>query len=402
MPAGRLPLVRVRTFELRLIAMVLSAAWTLTAALVLLGYRPGGPLDLVVGLAAALPIPIAFAGVVWPPVARGGTAFAALVWLGLATILVLLPAIVGVIIQLTARGPQTLVPSLEAGYPWLMGLLGTALFSGLGVARRWLGETALRRRRLVRGTLLAVAATSVAGLGFAGAALGNELALRDLPVTGSRYGPTGSDVEPPMCDEPVAISRASLVQVILDGEVDRRPLGTVDLRGVRNDDDFRWLAYVATARQLGQVGAARIGDRAWELQRNGGWRGVPPAGIAQDGLDRQIVLGAIESGSRPAAETHGISRIEGALARHCRIAIDGNAFRAAFPAIEYLVGDVDLDTWRGELDYWVFADSAVGRVAGGISGHGGEIVSGALQGRLEATMNATERDRPHPIAAPAP
>jgi hypothetical protein len=309
---------------------------------------------------------------------------------------------VGVVLQLTARGPQTLVPSLEAGYPWLLGLLGTATFSGLGVARRWLGETALRRRRLVRGTLLAVAATAIAGLGFAGAALANEVALRDLPVSGSRYGPTGASVDPPMCDEPVHLSQAALVQIVLEGEVDRRPLGRVDVRGVRNDDDFRWLAYVATVRELGQYGGARINARAWSLERNGVWRSVPAAQVGGDGLDRQVFLGVIESGSRPAAETHGLSRIEGALARHCRIAIDGTAFRAAFPAVEHLVGDVDLTTWRGELDYWVFADRGVGRVDGGISGHGGGIVADGLQARLDATMNATERDRPHPIRAPAP
>src|SRR5918997_4396648 len=97
MTTARLRLVRVRTFELRLIAVVLSVGWTLTAALVLLGYRPGGPLDLVVGLAAALPIPIALAGVIWPPGARGGTAFAALVWFGLVTVLVLIPAIAGIL-----------------------------------------------------------------------------------------------------------------------------------------------------------------------------------------------------------------------------------------------------------------------------------------------------------------
>jgi hypothetical protein len=64
------------------------------------------------------------------------------------------------------------------------------------------------------------------------------------------------------------------------------------------------------------------------------------------------------------------------------------------------VGDVDLSTWRGELDYWVFADGAVGRVDGELSGHGGAIAPGALQGRLRATMTAIERDRAHPVTAP--
>ncbi|MDQ2964705.1 MAG: hypothetical protein M3R57_02525, partial [Chloroflexota bacterium] len=89
--------MRVRTFELRLIAAALSAGWTLTAFLVLLAYRPGGPFDLVVGVAACLPIPLAVAGLVWPPVAREGQAFPWLVWLGLGTLLVLAPSIGGVL-----------------------------------------------------------------------------------------------------------------------------------------------------------------------------------------------------------------------------------------------------------------------------------------------------------------
>ena len=50
--------MRVRTFELRLLAAVLTTLWTIAAGLVLLGYRPGGPIDLLVGLVAASPIPI--------------------------------------------------------------------------------------------------------------------------------------------------------------------------------------------------------------------------------------------------------------------------------------------------------------------------------------------------------
>jgi hypothetical protein len=34
--------VRVRIFVLRLIAVAVTVCWTLTAGLVLLGYRPGG------------------------------------------------------------------------------------------------------------------------------------------------------------------------------------------------------------------------------------------------------------------------------------------------------------------------------------------------------------------------
>ena len=94
---------------------------------------------------------IALAAVFWPPVARGDRAFAGIVWLGLLAGLLLVPSIGGVLNQLLGRGPQTLLPSVESAYPWLLALVATSVFAGLGIARRILGETALRRSRLVGG-----------------------------------------------------------------------------------------------------------------------------------------------------------------------------------------------------------------------------------------------------------
>lgn len=392
--------MRVRTFELRLIAAALSAGWTLTAFLVLLAYRPGGPLDLIVGLAAGLPILVAVAGLVWPPVARGGRAFASVVWLGLGTLLVLVPSMGGVLGQILARGPQTLLPSAEAAYPWALALFGTGLFSGLGVARAVLGGTALRRRRLVRGALIAVAATAAISLAFTGAAIGNELALRDRPVAGSRFGPANPAIEPPTCAQPVRPAASARVEIDLAADVDRVPLGTVDLRGVRRGDDYRWLAYVATYRELGQYGAARIADVEWRLDPATAWRTDPSRAGNRDALDRAVLAAAIEGGTRPAAETLGISFFEGARARHCRVAIAGPAFEAAFPEVRRLVGGVDLRHWRGELDYWVFTDGELGRASGSLSGPASGIVEGGLQARVQVTMIAIERDRAHAIVSP--
>jgi hypothetical protein len=382
-----------------LIAAALSAGWTLTAFLVLLAYRPGGPLDMVVGVAAGLPILVAVAGLVWPPVARSGRAFAGHVWLGLATLLVLVPSMGGVLAQIVARGPQTLLPSAEAAYPWALALFGTALFSGLGVARAVLGGTALRRRRLVRGVLIAVAATAGISLAFTGAAIGNELALRDRAVAGSRFGPVNPAIEPPACAEPVRPAASARVEIDFAGDVDRVPLGTVDLRGVRRGDDYRWLAYVATDRELGQYGAAWIAGVAWRLDPGLGWQ-VDPSRAEGYTLDRAVLAAAVEAGARPAAETLGISFFEGARARHCRVAIDGPAFEAAFPEVRLLVGSVDLLHWRGELDYWVFTDGELGRASGSLSGPAMGIVDGGLQARVQVTMIAIERDRAHAIASP--
>ena len=80
----------------------------IAAGLVLLAYRPGGPLDLLVGLLALTPIGIALAGAIWPPVARGDVAFPAIVWLGILALLCLVPSITGVVNQLLAFGSRTI------------------------------------------------------------------------------------------------------------------------------------------------------------------------------------------------------------------------------------------------------------------------------------------------------
>lgn len=392
--------MRVRTLELRLIAAALFASWTIAGALVLLGYRPGGPVDLLVGVSATLPAIVALAAFVWPPVGRGDRAFAALVWLGAGSLLVLVPAIGILLGQLLAGGPQTLVPSLEAGYPWLLALLGTSLLAGMGIARRMLGLSASRARRLRRGLVAALAMTvSVGGL-FAGVALSNEIALRERPELGSRFGPTDPTVEPPACDERVAVGSTARIELQLEGDVDGRRLGSVSATGVRVGRDYRWVANVTTRRRLGLFGAAHVGDFAWSLAPGTGWRRTNGTDETASGLDARVARIALEPRRLKAAEVLGLAFFEGARARHCRIAIDGETFRQAFPQIDWLVGEVDLHRWRGELDYWVFADGQLGRVSGSVNGEAVGIDARAIQATLDATLSATDRGLEFAIAPP--
>src|SRR6476646_5284527 len=57
--AGRLREVRVRRLGLRLIGLGLVGAWGLAAALILSTYRPGGPLDVIVGITMLVPVGMA-------------------------------------------------------------------------------------------------------------------------------------------------------------------------------------------------------------------------------------------------------------------------------------------------------------------------------------------------------
>ena len=94
--------------------------------------------------------------------------------------------------------------------------------------------------------------------------------------------------------------------------------------------------------------------------------------------------------------------IEGARARRCRVAVDGATFRAAFPQIRWLVGDADIERWRGQLDYWVFADGQLGQVAGSVNGEAGAIRPEAIQATIEVFLTATERGDGLVIYPPAP
>jgi hypothetical protein len=393
--------VRVRKFELRLIGSALVACWAVSGGLVLLTYRPGGPLDLIVGLTTLGPIAIAVAGVLWPPVARGDRAFSAIMWLGVGGLLCLVPSIVGLIDQLTAYGSQTLLPSVEAVYPWLLALIATSLFTGFGVARRVHGGMALRRRRLLAGMAVAVLATAISGTMFGAVAIANDLALRDRSVTSSRFGPTDGPDQPPLCDSPIETGPTARLRLELDGTVDLRPIGSVDLSGLRVGRDFRWLAYVATVRQLGEYGSARIGDDAWVRTPSLGWRAVTSETVTADSLDVWALSTALTADYRATAEDRGVEVLDGARARRCRVAVDGATFETTFPQVRWLVGSADLHRWRGQLDYWIFLDGQIGQVAGSANGEAVGVMPDALQATVELRLTATERGRNFVIYPPA-
>jgi hypothetical protein len=386
--------VRVRRLGLRLIGLGLVAAWGLAAALVLLAYRPGGPFDVVVGVTMLVPLAIAVAGVVWPPLARREVSHALIVALGIASLLVLLPSIGGVFNQ------------VEAAYPWLLALVGTSLFTGFGQARRVMGGVARRRQRLRLGVAIASALTLVAGTAFGGAAIANELSLRgvDRPSVSSRFGPTdlGPAIEPPPCNGRLVAGLTSRLTAYFVGSIDGRQTGTVELTGIRAGSEFRWLAYVATNRRLGQFGRARRGNVAWLRTPESGWTRTELTDVEDSTLDLQAVRLALTAGARATAEDYGIEVIERAPARRCRVSIDGRTFRASFPPVAWLVGDDDLGRWRGQLDYWVFLDGALGQVAGSVNGEGGGLADEAIQGRVEVLLTATERGRRITVQAPAP
>ena len=394
--------MRVRRFELRLIGVALLGCWSVAALLVLLAYRPDGPLDLVVGLTMVIPVGVAAAAVAWPPVTRGERTNMAVVCVGVGGLLCLVPSISGLIGQLVAQGSQTLVPSLEVAYPWSLALLATSLFAGIGLARRMQGGNALRRRRLAQSLAFALGLTIVSGGLFGSAAVANELALRGAVAQASRFGPTGTERDLPACDGPLRAGSSARLTSRMDATVDLRPTGSVELSGTRSGDDFRWLAYVATDAQLGQAGAARVGMEGWVRVPGLRWQRTEPAVLDVDTIDVRILQTALAPDRRAIFEDRGAEVIEGARARHCRIAMDGDTFAAAFPQIRWLSGAADHHDWRGQLDYWVFLDGELGMVTGSASGLAVGIDPDALQGTVEVRMTATSRGSDLAISPPTP
>ena len=393
--------MRVRTIELRILGLALTALWAAAFLLVLLGYRPGGPVDLAVGLAAIGPILVAILAVAWPPVARGDRAFAAIAWLALGAILLLVPSLEGLVTQLEGRGPQTLLPSFEAAYPWLLALLATGLFAGLGLARGRLGETALRRRRLVVGAGLGVGLVLVTGSAFGAAALVNELALTNQPAIGSRFGPTDPELDVPECTAPLAAGETARLVLQMDSSIDDRRTGQLRLEGIRNGADFRYSGYVASRLALGQRGMARESGKAFEMGPGRAWSSVTIDRAANHDLDRALVLEALTPDQRAVAEDHGLSFIEGARARHCRVPLEGDSLRRSLPQVSLLVGETDLSRWRGDLDYWVFADGEVGQVDGRLTGPAGTLDPDALNALIRFRLTAVDRGLPITVVPPA-
>ncbi len=252
------------------------------------------------------------------------------------------------------------------------------------------------------GVGIAVGATAVAAFAFAAVAVANDAALRDTPIEDSRFGPVVGSGQPPLCDEGLDTGSSARLDLRLDATVDLRPIGDVGLLGTRVGDDFRWLAYVAGDRELGQYGEARIGPVGWATSPGSSWSRVDLSTVAADTVDRRILDVALTPEIRSTAEDRGVEVIEGARARRCRVSIDGNAFHAAFPEASWLIGDADLHRWRGQLDYWIFMDGELGQVAGSANGEAAGIVPEALSGTIDVRLTATERGRDAVIYPPSP
>jgi hypothetical protein len=390
--------VRVRQFELRLLAAALTILWAVGGGIVLVAYRPGGPIDLLVGVAALLPLLLSVAAVVWPPLVRGYGGLAAVFWLGLGAGLLLIPSIVGIIGQIVNAGTEPLLPSLEVMYPWVLALLATSLFAGLGVTRELFSETGLERRRVVASAVFAVVSTGLIGAVFAGVSLA-DATLGQQFGGHSRFGPTSPDVVLPSCFGPIAQAGTAQISLDISGDVDGQAIGRVGLSGVRSGSDVSWTATIAVGGWVVQRGGVRLGASAWTLDPGGGWQSVASEPLDIGLLDARLLDTALSPGNRATAEDRGIEVVEGARARHCRVAVDGDTYLAAVPEVGWLTGGANPSAWRGQIDFWIFGDGEIGKANGMINGAAEGIRPGVLV-TVRFSLTATERDAEVMISPP--
>jgi hypothetical protein len=312
----------------------------------------------------------------------------------------LVPSIVAVTAQVLARSSQPLLPSAEVVYPWAVALLATSLFAGLGVSRQLIAETGFGRKRLAASIGFALVTTTLIGVGFAAASFADDAALRDRPSLYSRFGPTSASLTPPACDDELDPAKTAKLELTVWGDVDRRSIGSVDLIGERSGRDFEWNAQVVRSDLFGQFGFVRLGSQAWTLTPGQGWRTVTASSLDSEMLDATAIVQALSPGNRATAEDRGLEYVEGARARHCRVAVDGRTFGASFPQVVWLVGDASLTEWRGQIDYWIFGDGEIGQITGSVNGNAQAILSHGLQATVEIKLIATDRDLPRGILPP--
>ncbi|MEO7117390.1 MAG: hypothetical protein ABIZ34_00300 [Candidatus Limnocylindrales bacterium] len=400
---------------LRLLAVLLLALWIGLAIAIALAYRPGGPFDLGPALATLIPALVVAAAVRWPlEVAADSQLGRGAIWLGLTAALLVAPLLL-VAAETVVRGRDLpVVPSLEIGYAGILAALATCVFGCLGILRRRAAATATTRRYVANTVALGTALTVVGTLSFAGAAIVTAGALRLEPPGSSDYGPTDPTLEPPHCDVPPLLGPGADVLIAAKAIADGQPIGTATATGSRSGRDESWTASATGEFTSGTMAYSRTAALALVAidGQPPGSRDALTFGLASaDGttLDPPV-WATLRAGETPAAnEELGLDVFEGASARHCRVAIDGTTALDTFFIARWIAAKdpfthtTALSVWRGEIDWWVFADGQLGRVRLLIGGYPGDAwpVS-KISGIIEVDMDILRRDRPHDIATIAP
>jgi hypothetical protein len=334
-----------------------------------------------------------------------------------------IPVLYGVASSLTAAD-QSLAPSIEAAYAGGLALLAMAWSSVLGFAHTRLRVPVFERQASFVAGGLAVVLSAAVGALFGVLVLINEATLIEEEQARSPFGPVGASLVPPDCDAGVQLGPNALITITARSSLDDEPRGSARLEGMRRGRDEAWSATWTGPDGDGRASYLRLGERAWlrdesvqSAGRDGAtaWRVVTPdpfdlasdARLTLDGPPHTIVdvpRGGI------VAEDLGLEVVEGATARHCRTFMDGPTALDTFLPLRWVLhgsaepADDQVRRWRGEMDWWVFADGELGRARVEVSGSRADTDWDATGVRavLDAQLDAVERDDVPDIAATDP
>jgi hypothetical protein len=401
----------------RLLAILLLLLWTGLAITIVVYYRPGGPWDVLVASAAFAPVVIAAAAVIRPPLARVGLPDAwranlVVAWVGLIGALLVGALLVLEVRTVTQPGDQTLLPSLEVAYALVLALGALCLYAAFGISGIPARPGSRAQGRMLHAAGLAVILTAGTTCLLGGAALANDLALRDQPTGPSRFGPTDPSLTPPECDVPVMLGPSAVVEVDARAVIDGTTVGSSSIQGIREGLDEDWSGSAEGDFVRARAQYTRVGPRAWLGLGAADPSRVPvdPFGmVGTDGgtLDGPVV--ALLTASDPAVvpEDLGVGIVSGARARHCRTAVNGPTALDTFLPLRWLTGGQlltvthPLDEWRGTLDWWVFTDGQLGQASVDIHGYPGEAwPTSGIAGTLSARLTALDRDVPQTVTQP--
>lgn len=405
---------------MRILAVILTLVWAGIAIVVASAYRPGGPIDIVVALACFAPVLVADAGVVWPPLSRSHRGRVALVWIWVVAILLAIPVLYGIAVNLASSGPRSLVPSIEAAYGGALALAAMTFFSIVGLVHLRRRVRVFERRATWLSAGLTVVLSIALGLALLFVALVNDQMLREQEPPSSRFGPTDQNVVPPFCDVPLRLGRFAVVTIDAVSRAGGIERGRARLQGKRDGADEAWGGSWSGPDGEGQQAYLRIGAEAWLNEDaddpdmpGSSWQEVSPDPFGLVGARALTMDGpphAIANVPRGTivAEDLGLEVIEGARARHCRTFMDGPTALRTFLPLRWLlvngsfVPDDAIERWRGEMDWWVFADGEMGMANVEVSGSRSATSwgSGDVLAVLEARLEATERDVEAEVAAP--
>jgi hypothetical protein len=136
------------------------------------------------------------------------------------------------------------------------------------------------------------------------------------------------------------------------------------------------------------------------LSPGSGWAVAAATAIDGQMLDLDVLAGALSPDNRATAEDRGLEYVEGARARHCRVAVDGATFADLVPA-----GEVARRhrVWRRGEASWTSGSSATAKSAWSperSTATPRKSCPTVCRQRSWVKMTATDRDTPVNISPP--